>query len=1452
MRTKLLLFFLCLLPVLPADCALPPFFVRHYDIRDGLSDNMVVCMHQDRRGMMWFGSFDGLNSFDGYTFTSYKMIGDGDDRLNNNRVDRIREDSYGYLWLQTYDGRLNRFDPRTEKFGCILPDDEIRVKSFEVYDTIGIWINTAFSGGIFLPFGAGGEVGEARRFCRSNGLLPSDTVNRIFRDSDGKVWLLTVKGLVISNEQSGEARLCRVGEKSAGNFVAVAEGKKGLLFGTEEGICWYYDKLSEKFTVLKLPVNGGVRAVSAMENGSWLLVLGGDYILVYNAGFREYRLFGRDYDPRLRVREVPSEVYTDHYGEVWMELEGSVAGHYNPWTGKLDVFYAEGDRSKPYVLPNFQVFEDNNHRLWVHPSTGRLSYYNRETGELEKPLAGNTIEGPPFSDVLHTGYADRQGNLWLCSYSRGIEEIICSDSQFRHGILKADADYFVNEIRAVYQDREGMVWIANKSGEVYLLETSGQIAGQIDRKGNISTGGTFGANVYVVCEDHRGRIWLGTKGEGLFCLERLPGRRKFRVSHYVYSSGDIYSLPDNNVYSVYEDAQQRLWVGTYGGGLCLLEEDSGSFRFLNPRNGGLRYPLSEAANVRYVTSDRDGNLWVGTTHGLVMQPAGEGAPQQREFCLLTAESDTSFRIRAYDIHYILPARDGSLYFATFGGGLHCIEGGFSREKIPVFKNWSTRNGFPSDIVLNIVEDEKGILWMSSEDGIIRFTPGSGKGEKYDRNNGLDCAFFSEAAVTKLHSGEILVGSSDGYFRFYPDEVKKSTYVPPIVLNKFLLFNRKVELSGPDSLSGVVADYTSCVTLLPGQSVFGIEYSALDYVNAGNVRYAYRLQGFEREWNEVGHQRNATYTNLAPGEYIFEVRSTNSDGVWVDNVRRLNIRVLPSFWQSAAGKWLMVVLMMLVVTGISFWLIMYYRMKDRVKMERRLTDMKLRFFTDISHELRTPLTLIASPVDYLLHLPDLPQGVKEQLQLVGHNTARMLRLVNQILDFRKIQNRKMKLRIEQFALGAFVGTVCDNFAEAARERNIRFEVFDLTGGEPVWADRGKVESILFNLLSNAFKFTPQGKAVTVTVRDVVEGLQLEVKDEGTGMNKEQLKGLFVRFNSFAPVDEKVQQGTGIGLSLTRELVEMHHGTIEVDSTPGYGSCFRVKFRKGTAHYAGSEDFIVSDQAIPDAGAEAVQNVEEMSGDSSVPLVLVAEDHPEVRQFLRIVLTPSYRVMEAEDGIVAWEMVQQYLPDILISDVMMPGIDGIELTTRIRKDIRTSHLQIILLTARTTEENKIEGVKCGADDYITKPFSANYLLARLDNMLVQRRKLQEYYCSSYPARLTPSKIGVKSSDEVLMDKLVSFMEENMDNPELSVEDLVPVAGIGRSSLFKKLKSLTGMAPVEFIREIRIRRAAQLIECGEYNISEISYRVGINEPRYFSRCFKKRFGMTPTEYRKKMTES
>ena len=607
---------------------------------------------------------------------------------------------------------------------------------------------------------------------------------------------------------------------------------------------------------------------------------------------------------------------------------------------------------------------------------------------------------------------------------------------------------------------------------------------------------------------------------------------------------------------------------------------------------------------------------------------------------------------------------------------------------------------------------------------------------------------------------------------------------------------------------------------------------------------------------------ATYTNLPKGDYVFKVRSTNAEGVWTENTRLLDIEVLPSFWETPFAYFLYVLFVLLIIVTAVYILFTIYRLKHEVSVEQQMTNMKLRFFTDISHELRTPLTLISGPVEYVLSNKRLPADVREQLQVVERNTNRMLHLINQILDFRKIQNKKMKMQVQRVDVVAFTRKVMENFDSVAEEHRIDFLFETEKPGLYLWIDADKYEKIIFNLLSNAFKYTPNGKMIKVFIHEDKDTVSIGVQDQGIGIAENKKKSIFVRFENM--VDRNLfNPSTGIGLSLVKELVEMHKALISVDSKLGEGSCFKIDFQKGKEHYDDSVEFMQDDATVclevqrqqteetvsPQSETEReAQENEDMA--TSKGLMLLVEDNAELRIFLRSIFSPEYRIVEAADGMEGCDKALKLLPDIIISDVMMPRMNGYELCKNIKEDITISHIPIVLLTARDDKQSQLSGYKNGADAYLTKPFEIEMLMEIIRNRLKNRESIKKRYLNTglVPA---PEESTFSQADETFLLKLNKIILEHLDSSYLDVTFICKEIGMSRASLYNKLKALTDMGANDYINKFRMEKAITLITSTDLSFTEIAEKVGFTTSRYFSTAFKQYTGETPTQYKEKQKQ-
>ena len=709
--------------------------------------------------------------------------------------------------------------------------------------------------------------------------------------------------------------------------------------------------------------------------------------------------------------------------------------------------------------------------------------------------------------------------------------------------------------------------------------------------------------------------------------------------------------------------------------------------------------------------------------------------------------------------------------------------------------------------------------------------------------------MAETKPVLLSSGKLLLGSLYGALCITPDELHKSDFVPPVVFSHLDIYQNNTSRR-QDIYSNDEAQY-----LRPDERNFTITFAALDYVNSPAIKYAYRIKGLNDQWIELGTNRSASLVNVPAGDYLFQVKSTNADGVWVDNVASLSIHIDPVFGETVWAVLLYITLAVVIMLVVICIVLRITNLQRRIDFEQQISNLKLRFFTDISHELRTPLTLIASPIDEVISNEKLSDAGLENMQVAKRNTDRMLRLINQILDFRKIQNDKMKVLVEQVDIIPLILKIYDNFVPMAHTHRIDFRLVCPLDSFVMYTDVDKLEKILFNLLSNAFKYTPDEKTISLSVTCEKQFLCLQVKDEGRGINAQKLNRLFTRFDTLDEADPNMS--TGIGLSLVKELLNLLHGTVRVDSKLGEGSSFFVRLpgSRETFDADANAEFILADGE--NSGSETVvpdNLVEEEEGKET--RILIIEDNEELRHFICGVLAREYVVFEAGNGRQGLEMTLSELPDIVISDIMMPEMDGIEYLKQVKGNSDICHIPIILLSAKSSLNDQIQGLEYGADEYITKPFSSAYLKARVDSLLKQRQILYDYYTSKMRGekdtalmeQLAPSTPQVTHFDDDFIRNILQSVEENIQNSEFRIDDLAEAMSMSRTVFYRKVKSLMGVSPVDFVKTMRIKRAVQLLEQDELTVSEVGYMSGFTTPQYFSRVFKEAMGCTPKEYKLK----
>lgn len=1437
---------LFLLLTIAIDIAAQPICqVKHFSVSDGLAQGNVMSILQDQKGLVWFSTWNGLNKFDGYTFKTYKTSQESKYAFGSNRMGTISESKYGDIWCPTYDGQACLFDVETEKFIDVLQPIELSTKQTNNVTRIyslekGIaWI-LCESGYAFRVDEQLCKKGEGiTLYSASNHNLKGNQIFNIYQDSEEDEWILTDKGVSI------------IGKKTLDTdfpFQFITQIKETIYLIAENDKLARYDFHTKKLKFVDIPYpHHKINNVTTI--GKDMLALGTDNgVILYSIPKNSFQQI--DIRTATQTSNDVESVYQDHLGDIWIFSKDPGIVHLNLVTNEKEHLFTPKDEIIKHGRKSRKlIFEDNAKNLWLLPTEGNFCYYDRKERTL-KPLLTD-INNPKsiFSPLVRSYTLDNQGNCWFAT-ARGVEKLCFFPQSYQFNLTDYEA-----ETRAFLQDSNKRLWTASKSNYIQIFAPDGNLVGYLSKQGNIiKEKQSFYNGVYSILEDKDGNIWLGTKEIGLFQLKKT-GANHYSIHHFEHQTNDPYSLSSNSIYAIFQDSRNNIWIGCYGGGLNLLAQaKDGKVSFIHSNNELRNYPIAYGMKVRNIAEAPGGVILVGTTNGLLTFSNNFERLEEIKFYRNIRRPGDKNSLSANDIMHIYTDKNKTTYIISFTGGVNkVISPNLLNENIQ-FRNYDKNNGLASDLALSMIEDTQNQLWVVSEIALSKFDPAKETFENYELSSIYQEFNFSEALPIINARNQIILGTDKGFLEVSPEKMRKSSYVPPIVFTGLKIQGHLTDHS---------IDNLEELELEPSQRNVTFQFAALDYVNPKGILYAYRLQGLE-EWNEADNNRSASYINLPAGKYQLQIKSTNSDGVWVDNVRTLSIHVLPTFWETYWAWLLYFILFILFTASIVYVLFYIYRLRHRVDMEQQLANIKLRFFTDISHELRTPLTLISSPVTEVLENEPLSPSAREHLTLVHQNTERMLRLMNQILDFRKIQNQKMKLLIEETDLIPLLQKVMSSFKLIAEEKNINYQLTSTIQSVYSWVDRDKFEKIFFNLLSNAFKYTPTDKSITVNITTKEKTVEIEVADEGIGIAVEKQHSLFQRFESLVK-QNILQPSSGIGLSLVKEMVEMHHGTITVNSQPGVGSRFTVSLplQREIFEEDVQVEFILNDSqsSAPHPvdsmkAPEEVEEKEDLETNSDGFSILVVEDNEELKAFLKSILSENYTVITASNGEEGLQHAVDDLPDLIISDVMMPVMDGLEMIRQIKENNNICHIPIIVLSAKASLDDRIAGLEQGIDDYITKPFSATYLKTRVASLLRQRKALQELYMNrlmegkntSSPDPLTPSQPQITPYDEQFMKKVMAYMEEQMDNAELTIDEFAEQLMLSRTIFYRKLKSIVGLTPVDFIREIRIKRAVQLIDSDEYNFSQVAYMTGFNDPKYFSKCFKKVIGITPSEYKER----
>lgn len=1395
--------------------------------KDGLSQNTVRDILQDRKGFIWAGTVDGLNRYDGYQIVTYKPQIGNPKSLIDHRIKNLFEDKNGYLWIKTYKNVFCCYNPITESF--IDYQQNIQDKTPRYYTNY----HEAENGDIWLWGNTNGCLRirkEKEGFTSKTFLadLPSENKRNgrfLFEDSKGGIWYGGESGLYKINEDRTESFF---NKEIAYPFSKAVESNGKIYFSTEQAGIFIYDirrKIVEAHTDLQAPVILIDMAKTKIDQ--LLVVTKTAGVKLFNTRNNEYTTpdWAKDSDLKGNIQLI-----TDKKQNVWIFNHTGYMWYYNIQNGEV---------KKLQLIPQniiniideerYNVFIDSKDIIWITTYGNGLFSYDCKSGHLQNykyTLGQNSLS----SDYLLSITEDNFGNLWLGSEYAGIIKAIKPNYDIQY--IRPENKISIgknNSVKTIYEDSNNNIWVGTKNGSLYVYDHQIKTIKHIYED----------LNPYVMTEDKQAGMWVGTKGNGLYLFDTKTFKQ---LAHYKNETNSMKSLSNNSIFSLLLDNKNRLWVGSFGGGINLLKRENNTTSFVRLFNqeGNRRY-------IRSLYQDSKGLIWVGTSDGVIKFKPENIIANPLDFINYKLNLQKFNTLSSNDVKTIYEDEDGQIWIGTAGGGLNKYLGDTNKEGM--FESFTTSNGLSGDIVSGILEDNNNQLWISSENGISKFDKQYNSFTNYHFSENTYGNHFNENANLKNLDGNMFWGSLDGLLIFNPKSFVAEQNTPPVTFTNFFLYDQKAEVGNSNSPLQKSISFSDKIDLNYKQNTFSIQFASLTLRSPEKNLYSYMLENYDKKWSTPKHDNSATYKNLPAGKYIFKVRGANSDGVWSDKITQIEVEVTPPFWKSTYA-YVIYSLLLIVALYFAFRLIYKFgKLNNAVQVEKQLTNHKLRFFTNISHEFRTPLTLIQGAMENMNEQTDVPESIKKQLSILGRNSNTLSRLIDQLLEFRKLQNNVLTLDLEEIDMIAFVDEIYSGFQEIAERKNITYTFYTQSESLRMYIDRRKVDKIIYNLLSNAFKFTAKNGVVeiSININQKNETCTISVKDNGIGIDKEKQHLLFSRFMQI----NFSSSGTGIGLSLVKEFVEAHKGKIWYENNPNGGSIFNVELSTSKETYKG-ENFV--NISLPDIIRENIHtapSIEQIShvlpeiNESTLAnyKMLIIDDNDDIRDFLIDEFSRYFMVDWAENGKQGLQKAIETNPDLIICDVMMPEMDGFEVTRQLKHEFQTCHIPIILLTAHSSIEHQLEGIESGADAYIMKPFSTKYLTTRVFKLIEQREQLKKRFSNEYV--LDGNLITATDKDKEFFDLIDRILDENIANSEFSVDRFAELSKLRRTIFYKKVKGITGFSPNELIKIKRLKKAAEILLTGEFTVSEISYKVGFEDPFYFSKCFKAQYNCSPSKY-------
>jgi len=1350
----------------------------------------------------------------------------------------------------------------------------------------------------------------------SNGLSHND-VTCIFKDNKGFMWFGTLSGLNRYDGYKFKIFKHMVSDTTSLDddyIVSISDGPDNKLWVETRGGYNIYDPATEKFghnvvgylRSIAIP-DASIASVKKDRSGNfWFLhrTLG---LYKYDPGrHKTVHLTHSPANSASIFANVVSDLAEDSHGDLWLTYRDGELERMDPATLRINYRLRVFNKLPPELNSPYKIYIDNQDDIWAYvPTYSAGVYYVNTKNKIFKHIDKGNDQFHLNTDVVSSVIQDDKNRVWIATDHGGVNLLNKNDFKIQYLLNREDDDKTIgqNSITLLYKDNTNIIWVGTyKKGVGYYHESiikfplyAHHLSDPVSDPKSLSF-----SDINSFAEDKAGNIWIGTNGGGLIYYDRKNGTFK----PYLHDATNGNSLANNVVVCLYIDHEQKLWIGTYFGGLdcfdgkkfvhykhsdadttsitddrvCAITEDNEHHLLVGTLSAGFNvFDAKKQSFTHYVYNSRENaihsnyvsrmlvdtrkNLWVVTSYGVdVLQH------KTNQFIHHIHDEKNPYSLISNNTNNIMEDSYGLIWVSTRGGI------GIFDYKTGRFTNISKQDGLPDNTVIDMQEYDKNNVWVSTMNGISDIVVDrNGAGLKfhfvnYNETEGLQGREFTENSSLKTREGELLFGGGNGFNLFKPSNLHTNTTIPKLVFTNFQVFNQSVEVG--EKINGRVIlpqsiTNSNSLTLKYNDNVFDLEFAALNYFNPGKVKYQYMMEGFDKGWINADNQiRKATYTNLDPADYVFKVRASSNEN-WSDSVLTLNIKILPPFWKTA---WAYILYGLLIVgsllflrrRGIEKLKSQFAIEKEREEAHRmhELDLMKIKFFTNVSHEFRTPLSLIMAPVDKILKQIAEPD-IQRQLMLVNRNAKRLLNLVNQLLDFRKMEYQELKLHEKNGDIVSFIKDLSYNFSDIADQKDIKF-IFD-SEAESFYTsfDHDKIERIVFNLLSNAYKFTHEGGQVSVLLNLIEKDadskfLEIRVIDTGIGIARDKQERIFEPFIQNDIPGSMLNQGSGIGLSITKEFVKLHHGEIFVESEFNEGSCFTVLlpvrplnkniFTDGELLLNHSSEFMPGDASSKNGPCKD-------NKDGKKPTILLVEDNDDFRFYIKDNLKAFFNIIEAENGKKGWQKALAQHPNLVVSDISMPEMNGNDLCLKIKSDKRTSHIPVILLTALTGEDQQLKGLETGASDYLTKPFNFEILQSKIRNILSQ----QEYMRKTYQKQVdvSPTEMAVDSPDELFIKKVLVLIDSNISNPNFSVEELSNEVFVSRYTLYKKILAMTGKTPNELVRSMRLKRAVQLLETGHLTISQICHKVGFKSQKYFVRTFKSEYNTIPSRYLESLSE-